>query len=359
MNISQLREILNAAAPYTKEQHETSIFDAAGRGYYENPSTDLLAFFLDPTQPHELSDCFISGILQCIPNTHRLSPRTSQSPIREAFTESGNRIDLLIKGDEWTLVIEHKIHHGVHNPFADYENHVRSRPCEFNQKAFFVLLSPSGVCPAANWVGLQHEKLIESIRRELGRTMLEQEPNKWHIFAREFLLHLENTVLEQSMDDETFQFVIDNMHKFSGVMELKENAIDTIDSNISERLSEAFPESTLKRRRHNWKQGPALRYALHTWATDSDLVVYLKSMDSGLAIQVRVYVTDSNEQLEELIEMYFKDIRDPERVWHEMKGTCFCMRWDLGPFDEEQVANFATQCMKSLSTLEGEARKKE
>ena len=37
-------------------RHVDTILNVGGRGYYENPMSDLLAFFLDPSACHGLGD---------------------------------------------------------------------------------------------------------------------------------------------------------------------------------------------------------------------------------------------------------------------------------------------------------------
>ncbi len=54
-------QLLEKAEPMFLEPPEPTIFSIGGRGYYENVNTDMLAFFMDPNQPHGLGD----QILEC------------------------------------------------------------------------------------------------------------------------------------------------------------------------------------------------------------------------------------------------------------------------------------------------------
>jgi len=49
---SMLTEVRKFAVPAS----EPTIFAVGGRGYYENPASDLLAFFLTPGAEHGLDD---------------------------------------------------------------------------------------------------------------------------------------------------------------------------------------------------------------------------------------------------------------------------------------------------------------
>ena len=49
---SFLSDVSNHVAPVK----ELTVFSVGGRGYYENPTTDLLAFFLRPDAEHGLKE---------------------------------------------------------------------------------------------------------------------------------------------------------------------------------------------------------------------------------------------------------------------------------------------------------------
>ncbi|MFP3398822.1 PD-(D/E)XK nuclease family protein, partial [Brevibacterium sp. SIMBA_078] len=44
-------------------------------------------------------------------------------PGREVTTKSNKRIDLLLEGNDWVMVIENKIYHHQVNPFKTYQKH--------------------------------------------------------------------------------------------------------------------------------------------------------------------------------------------------------------------------------------------
>lgn len=51
---------------YARPAMEPTLFAMGGRGYYENPATDLLKFFLKPKAEHQLGDLFLSTYLECM-----------------------------------------------------------------------------------------------------------------------------------------------------------------------------------------------------------------------------------------------------------------------------------------------------
>ena len=54
-----LESVLNEVKKYVTPAKEPTLFAVGGRGYYENPASDLLAFFLKPDAEHKLKDLFL------------------------------------------------------------------------------------------------------------------------------------------------------------------------------------------------------------------------------------------------------------------------------------------------------------
>lgn len=154
MELEDARTLLAKAAYYRQPDYEPSIFALGGRGYFENPTTDLLAFFLDPSQVHGKGDCFLQALLNCLPDVNELQTTLRAPPQREVSTQNGNRIDLLLLGDDWDLLLENKILHSQINPFSDYEEYADGLKDDKCRRRLCVVLSPprslprSGACSA-------------------------------------------------------------------------------------------------------------------------------------------------------------------------------------------------------------------
>jgi hypothetical protein len=50
--------LLEVAKKFKQQPREKTFFDTAIRNHYENPTTELLEFFLNPLEAHELDDTF-------------------------------------------------------------------------------------------------------------------------------------------------------------------------------------------------------------------------------------------------------------------------------------------------------------
>jgi hypothetical protein len=78
-----------------------------GYPHYENVCSNFLAFFFDPESPHGLGSLFLDalvGSVGIIGGERGLGDNVSVE--REATTEAGNRIDLLVTSDSHAVLIE-------------------------------------------------------------------------------------------------------------------------------------------------------------------------------------------------------------------------------------------------------------
>jgi len=182
---------------------EDTILTVGGRGYYENPMSDLLAFFLDstPNAAHGLGDLVLSAFLAAL-EIEDFGTDLAESPIREQV----NRIDIVVPGENFVIAIENKIRHGLHNPFAEYRNAIAQRYNTIpEENRICCLLAPLQQDPGIDgWKGVDTRRLISKIWVELGRRQRHLEHTKWVVLLREFLKTVEQE-LEDRMTEEQIQ----------------------------------------------------------------------------------------------------------------------------------------------------------
>ena len=108
-----------------------TFLEIAGYPHYENVCSNVLAFYLDPGQPHGLGTLLLDALARAgniAPSNEGVGGNISVE--REVVTEAGNRIDLLIESDAQATVVENKIRAAVNNPFADYSRYLDRRTPE-------------------------------------------------------------------------------------------------------------------------------------------------------------------------------------------------------------------------------------
>ncbi|WP_299667795.1 PD-(D/E)XK nuclease family protein [uncultured Psychromonas sp.] len=284
---------------------EKSIFSIGGRGHWENPTTEILAFFCDNNAVHGLGDLVLKSLIQCLDTKdHDLDLSLNKTPEREVWTPSGKRIDLLLESEHWVLVLENKIFHVQNNPFKEYEDFIeKDNHCfkENKKMALFVVLSPDGKVTGASekWKGISYESLIRSIKQHLSEYFINHPLNKWVILLREFILHLEGLLMSQSntVENENIEFVLKNIDSIKELQDLKTLAINQWHESLRAQL-ESRMGNNIKINLQHWDGLPALRFSCESWIeNDSDVVLFLSGNNNEHYIKYFALIDPRDEDI--------------------------------------------------------------
>lgn len=164
-----------------------TFLETAGYPHFENVASNLLAFFLDPEEEHGLGSLFLDALMESLGLEH-LSFRSVE---REAGTENGKRLDLLLEFETHVIGIENKIFAPVNNPLGDYRAHLEN-VADGRQSVLAVLClrEPTATLgPAVSVV--TYESLMSRVRQALGRHATDA-PAQYLSFALDFVKTMEN-----------------------------------------------------------------------------------------------------------------------------------------------------------------------
>lgn len=233
-----------------------------GRSYYENPASDLLAFFLNPTAEHGLGDLFLSTFLKCMEPDHPQLDLHHVDVHREVRTQKQNRIDLQIQGTDWCLLIENKIYHWQANPFPDYENYAAGLG---KNTLLFAILSPNGNSDAKGWCGISYKRYCQALRENMAKAYFVSPFSKWHLFARELILHLENELYKLPMTEDQASFIEKHTDEITELNKLASDYRGFLQQQIREALSEIIPTDSLRLKDEGW----AIRCYCSQWGNSN------------------------------------------------------------------------------------------
>lgn len=229
--IAVYQALLDQAKNYHESDSEITFFDTGFRGHYENPTTELLEFFLNPNNCHQLGDVFYQGLLTAI-GADIASSGGVESIQREVATSTGGRIDLLLTTEHSLIVIECKVYHEQDNPFGSYERYAKQEAA--GKQIHQVILCINGISSIENWSGISYRGLTEAIRPYLGDRLMGHPLNKWAILAREFLLHLNRFEEKEFSISKIDQFLIDNHHDINELMAAKYQLSTKLNRRVNE-----------------------------------------------------------------------------------------------------------------------------
>lgn len=322
MQLNELESLLSKLSSLPRQQkREANLFSVGARGHYENPVSDVLAFYLDHTGEHGLGALALKALLACMPEGEKLTSELVTPPEREVSTTVGNRIDLLLESDNWVMIIENKIQHLLNNPFDDYIAYLHGDNFRHKER-YFVVLSPYGRTPPG-WIGISYPQLIQQLNSSLGEALISKPLNKWLILLREYVLHLESLMLNPAFPAETEEFVRDNLHRIHEMVQLKNDVIKGIMEEGRRTLTARFNHQSygVKVVQNTWSGYPALRFSFEHWTTYSDVVLFMNGGPEQ-QYEIRTYACEltSEELREKAIETLCVKGCDPEH-WDEQKGS--------------------------------------
>ena len=175
--------------------------------HYENVCSNILAFFFDPGEVHELGTLFLDALARvgCIKDLER--PIWVNVEVdREKYTDAG-RIDILIQSDSHAVLIENKIFHDIANPLGDYAKYLEeSFPGHLRHK-FLLTLKPE--CDIEGFRNITYENLVKKIRGLLGGYVANAD-TRYLTFMLDFLNTLDNLQGGMVMNPEFVKFLAEH-----------------------------------------------------------------------------------------------------------------------------------------------------
>ncbi len=242
--IEKYKEII-ANVKKLRKPKEKNIFSIGGKGHYENPISDILAFYFDINEDHNLHNLCIKSYFECLYEQNYLDtlPALNQfvkPPEREIKTDNNKKIDMLIEGNNWVLVIENKMRHKKVNPFSDYEEYVKKY---YGGKTIYLtILSPNDDNTPDSWASITYENFINSLTNNLGKYVLDFTTNKWLIMLREFILNIREELEIFAMDEKLANFIEDNIEEIEELQNIKNDYSKYIiaNTNIDDGIIQSF-----------------------------------------------------------------------------------------------------------------------
>lgn len=181
-----------------------SIIDIAGLSYREVINSNLLAYFLDPNEEHNLSEVFFRSLIEIISQEHSLFDVLSASSMdynvdREVTTNRGGRIDLVLhyspedqesENDSWAIIIENKIHAKLYNELEDYWNSINA-----DTKIGVILSFKPEEDTSGKFTNVLHTDFAENLQRNLVDYFLDLDGRELFL-VQEYLVGIRNIASE-------------------------------------------------------------------------------------------------------------------------------------------------------------------
>jgi len=204
---------------YKEKSNKQTIFEISGFPHWENVSSNVLAFFLNPTKEHKLNDLLIKSLFQSIDKKVTLGNLSNISVTRERSTINGGRLDILIISENFVIVIENKIYANLYNDLDDYSKTIE-KVAEDNgiakEKIFKIVLSIKNEKPDNSFYNITYSTLFKNIRSNCTNYIFNSD-NKYFSFLFDFITTFEKPNI---MDDnnELVEFFENNSEQIDKLM---------------------------------------------------------------------------------------------------------------------------------------------
>ncbi|MFW1858006.1 PD-(D/E)XK nuclease family protein [Acinetobacter defluvii] len=286
--LQKYENLLLKAQQYKVPEKEATFFDTAFRKHHENPTTELLNFFLDQNENHDLDDVFYQGFIQTIKDANTDFENFNFGRLealgREEITQDNKRIDLWIETQHALIIVEVKIRNEQNNPIDDYSAWAENRVLSNAKKIVKIVLNIDGQSNFSEWLGISFQALANHIRLFLAQKSLNIGLSKWVVFARDFLLHLDNFYKLEVINVKLIDFVVKNHVEIQKLFKIREQAYEELKNHILKVLQEAFTDNQFSVANENRFKNIAKgwRFSCSNLDTDSDIVLYINFDESPI-----------------------------------------------------------------------------
>lgn len=208
-----------------------SIFDVAGYPHYENVSSNILAFYLNPNNEHGLGNLLFSSLMDLAGGneTHQGNFQVS----REVSTNKCGRLDIVIETDNQIIGIENKIYHHLNNDLDDYSRSIDEWAKPNNLDAIKIILSIRNEESSFGFINITYEEYWQKIKYNLGGYVTTSS-QKWILYLIDFMSTIEKLDGGNMEIDKNDQFFIENEERVNSLINARNKFISKINGKVRE-----------------------------------------------------------------------------------------------------------------------------
>lgn len=194
--------------------NENTILQKIGISHDEVKINNLLAFYLNPNEIHNLKDAVLNSLLKSanIKAKYKLNNFIVEKP-NYFKTDNGKEIDICMHNDEFALIIENKIFANLDNPFEDYVRTINN----INTNNYKILLylkkyEEEELQKATNngFILVHYESFIKNIRK-----ISIDKKNKWQVLFLDLIDTLEELYSTIKLPTKSIKWIKDNTDNIS------------------------------------------------------------------------------------------------------------------------------------------------
>ncbi|MRX62588.1 PD-(D/E)XK nuclease family protein [Maribacter luteus] len=243
--------------PELPKKQKKNFFDILGVQRKETINSKLLAYFFDPEEDHGFGTLFIDALVSILDlkldKVNAFEKFTGQFEVSTEVTTSNavapedqsKRIDLLLTGIDWSIIIENKLYHYLSNPLDVYFQHVNNSPHNKEENIIGVVLSLEPIIEEPNtqrkpyFINITHRELITKVQQKLILSHIESDIDVFYLreYAKTINSHYRNKMNEPELN-KLIGSLIEQKEAINEIFEKRKAAITFLDKEIEEVFTE-------------------------------------------------------------------------------------------------------------------------
>ena len=265
--------------------------------HFENVCSNILNFYFDTTQPHNLNDLVLKYLLECTSFPVENYPElVTQNCTREYCTPDNKRIDLVIEGDDFVIAIENKIFHILNNDLQVYQKTIVDK-YHNNKHKIFIVLSIKREITSGSFLNITYDDFFKRLKQNIGQYAVNAN-NQYLTYLLDFIKTIENHYKMEITNREMFDFIISNedtINDINGQRNILDNQLKKLVWQVSENLK---PRLHTVNTSIYGKDTIVFETTLETFIVTVDVVIEFQCIYSELFIRDKSKCYENLDQLD-------------------------------------------------------------
>jgi hypothetical protein len=264
-----------------------TFMQVAGYSHYENVCSNILAFYLDPQEEHDLGDLVLNALLE-VAGDAESSNIESARILREHVTPRDQRIDLVIKSEGLVVGIENKIYHWLANDLTHYSEVLEELGKPDSRVVKIVLgLRANGQPLSGGFRSVTYLQLWDAVEHKLGRH-LARASQKWLNYLTDFIQTTRNLSQRNMELLPNDQFFIENNQAIKKLINEHEQFIGRLHERVSCLHSMIYADDQCK----------SLGLSKEPWIWQKNCLVFDFQFHGLFPVAIDLYLTPSGWELQ-------------------------------------------------------------
>lgn len=253
MNLIEFNHLIKEFELLPQSLYETTFMNICrhSKSRFEEICSRILAFYLQPSNEHGLSDLIISSFFDIIQNDNQFIFYKEQISVNTEVYIEEKSLDILVKGVSFALGIENKINAEVYNPLHIYKKLIE----QSHENNYKVVLSVREIkkeyelknIKENGFTILYYKDLFQAIKNNIGN-YYSNANSKYITFLYDFINTLENMSKSTIINDPQSLFFFENSSKIDKliveynnhkerILNIQKSSIATLKEEISNKTS--------------------------------------------------------------------------------------------------------------------------